>query len=319
MPFSRVIGQETPVDVLRRALRSGKMAHAYLFEGIAGCGKGTTALAFVEAAFCGRDDGCGACPACRKMATLQHPDLHRLEPDGAFIKIDQIRDLQRELVLRPVEASVKACIIRDADRLNPSAANALLKTLEEPPGNALLILLTTNLDGVLQTVRSRCQLLRFAPLPEQVIENHLITIGQDPAAARLAASLAGGSLGTALEEGDEGAAGRVDLLELLRTISLNYVAPLFTAAEDMAADREQAMEKLNVLATLLRDLLLIQGGSNDVVNRDLLPRLEETAASQTQEKTLERIGHVMEARRALSRNANPRLTLDLLLMRLAAH
>ena len=317
MPFSRVIGQATPVDVLRRTLRSGKTAHAYLFEGIAGCGKGTTALAFVEAAFCGRDDGCGTCPSCRKMATLQHPDLHLVEPDGAFIKIDQVRELQRELVLRPIEAPLKACIIRDADRLNPSAGNALLKTLEEPPGNALMILLATNLDSVLSTVRSRCQLLRFAPLPEELIEEQLIASGRDGAAARLAASLAGGSLGKALGDDEADSVDRPALLERLRTLSLGDTAPLFAAAEEMAANREQALKQLDVLAALLRDILLIQGGSDSVVNRDIMPLLANEAARLSLDKNLERINHTMEARQALMRNANPRLTLDVLLMRLA--
>lgn len=317
MPFSSVIGQETPVDVLRRALRSGKTAHAYLFEGIAGCGKGTTGLAFVEAAFCGRDDGCGTCPSCRKMATHHHPDLHLVEPDGAFIKIDQVRELQRELVLRPIEAPLKACIIRDADRLNPSAGNALLKTLEEPPGNALMILLTTNLDSVLSTVRSRCQLLRFAPLPEELIEEQLITSGRNGAAARLAASLAGGSLGKALGDEEADTVDRQALLERLRALSLGDTAPLFAAAEDMAANREQALKQLDVLTSLLRDILLIQGGSDAVVNRDIMPFLESEAARLSLERNLERISHTMEARQALMRNANPRLTLDVLLMRLA--
>lgn len=317
VPFSRVLGQETPVDVLRRALRSGKTAHAYLFEGIAGCGKGTTAFAFVEAAFCGRDDGCGICPSCRKMATRQHPDLHPVEPDGAFIKIDQIRELQRELVLRPIEAPLKACIIRDADRLNPAAGNALLKTLEEPPGNALMILLTTNLDGVLPTVRSRCQLLRFAPLPEELIEEQLVAAGRDRVTARLAASLAGGSLGKALGDEEADTINRSALLERLRTLSLNDTAPLFSAAEEMAANREQALKQLEVLAALLRDVLLIQAGGDAVVNRDIMPLLECEATRLSREKNLERITHVMEARQALMRNANPRLTLDVLLMRLA--
>lgn len=318
MSFARILGQETPVDVLRRALRTGKTAHAYIFEGIEGCGKRTTALAFIEAVFCGRDDGCGGCPSCRKMASLQHPDLHLVEPDGAFIKIDQIRELQRQLVLRPVEAPAKACVIDDADRLNPAAANALLKTLEEPPGNALMILLTSRLTGVLPTVRSRCQMLRFSPLPERVIEDELLRQGREPAAARMSASLAGGSLKRAIDmEGEAGPTGRQGLLERLGALSLGDIAPLFAAAEEFAADREGAIEKLEVLASLLRDVLLIQGGGSDVVNRDLLPLLEEEAGRGSQEKTLERIGRIMETHQALLRNANPRLTMDVLLMRLA--
>lgn len=318
MSFARILGQDTPVNVLERALRTGKMAHAYLFEGIEGCGKMTTALALVEAAFCGRDEACGQCPSCRKMASRQHPDLHVVEPDGAFIKIDQIRDLQRELVLRPVEASMKACIIDEADRLNPAAANALLKTLEEPPGNALMILLTSRLASILPTVRSRCQLLRFGPLPERVIEEELLRRGTAPDTARMAASLANGSLKRALEAGEEGdSAGRGQMLSRLGALSLGDIAPLFAAAEELAADRETAVERLDELASLLRDVFLIQGGGAEVVNRDLLPLLEQEAGRSSLETSRQRLAHILEARQALTRNANPRLTMDVLLMRLA--
>lgn len=320
MPFARILGQQVPIDVLRRALRSGKTAHAYLFEGVEGCGKKSTALAFIEALFCGTDNGCGSCPSCRKMGNRQHPDLHLVEPDGAFIKIDQIRELQREMNLRPVEAPVKACIIDDADRLNPAAANALLKTLEEPPGNALMILLTTNPARVLPTVRSRCQLLRFAPLPAPLIEEQLRAEGVEPDAARLAASLAGGSLSRARErEGDEtDVSQRRVLLERLRALSLNDITPLFAAAEELAGDREQAINQLELLVTLFRDILLCQAGSDAIVNRDLSEILHEEAGRLPQNAIMERIAWVSEAQLALQRNANPRLTMDRLLMRLAA-
>src|SRR6266542_2618120 len=97
MPFAGIIGQDRNIAVLRRTLTTAKIAHAYLFNGIDGCGKKKTALAFIEALFCGRDDGCGSCPSCRRVTQLSHPDLHMIAPDGAFIKIDQIRELQKEL------------------------------------------------------------------------------------------------------------------------------------------------------------------------------------------------------------------------------
>ena len=141
MSFSRIIGYDRNISLLRRALATGKLSHAYLFNGIDNSGMKEVAIALVEAIFCNGTDGCGACPSCRKIAGLRHPDLHLVQPDGAFIKIDQIRELQKELSYRPFEAPKKACIIEDADRMNPSAANAFLKTLEEPPGDAILILI----------------------------------------------------------------------------------------------------------------------------------------------------------------------------------
>ncbi len=318
MSFTDIVGQDGNIALLRRSLASGRLAHAYLFEGIEGCGKKKTALALVAALFCERGGGCGSCPPCRKVALLQHPDLHLIEPDGAFIKIDQIRELQRDLALRPFEAPRKACIIEAADRLNPSSGNALLKTLEEPPGHALLVLLTANVGGVLPTILSRCQQLRFSALPEALIADFLRNGGSAPEMAAIAASLAGGSLKKALEiVAEETLASRKYFLERVTTLSLKDIAPLFTTAEELAADREAALEKLELLAAFLRDVLHLQGGVQDVVNADLLPLLRQEAENRTAAATMERIERVSEARSAIKRNVNLRLALEVLFMRLA--
>ncbi|HEY6872614.1 MAG TPA: DNA polymerase III subunit delta' [Geobacteraceae bacterium] len=318
MPYGEIVGQENCLTILRRSLATGKTAHAYLFEGIEGCGKRKTALAFIEAVFCGREEGCGSCPACRKVAGLQHPDLHLVEPDGDFIKIDQVRQLQKELSFRPFEAPRKACIIDGADRLNPAAGNALLKTLEEPPGSALIILLTANPAAVLPTILSRCQQLHFPALPQKSVEEFLLKTGCAPDAARTVASLAGGSLKKAMEiAAEEALADRKNLLERIGSLSTREITPLFTAAEELAGNKEKALETLDLLTTYLRDILLMQGGSAEVVNGDLLPLIGRSAARFTAEEIMERIGRVFEARYALQRNVNPRLTLEVLFMRLA--
>lgn len=168
MPFSEILGHERVVDLLLRSLRSGKTGHAYIFEGPSGCGRRKSALALVQALFCGAggDDACGVCPSCRKVASGNHPDIHVVEPlpDKRDISISQLRDVQRDLAMRPYEAPRSACIIEPADRMNTNSANSFLKTLEEPPGNAIIILITENADMLLPTIRSRCQLVHFAPL-----------------------------------------------------------------------------------------------------------------------------------------------------------
>lgn len=318
MPYGEIFGQESCLTLLRRSLATGKTAHAYLFEGVEGCGKRKTALAFIEALFCGREEGCGSCPSCRKIAALQHPDLHLIEPDGDFIKIDQVRQLQRELSLRPFEAPRKGCIIDGADRLNPAAGNALLKTLEEPPGSALIILVTANAGAVLPTILSRCQRLHFPALPQQTVEEFLVKTGCAPDTARIAASLAGGSLKKAIEIGaEEALADRKKLLERIASLSTREIGALFAAAEELASDKGKALETLDLLTAYLRDILLLQGGSREVVNGDLIPLIERNAARFSPEQVMERIGHVFEARHALRRNVNPRLALEVLFMRLA--
>lgn len=318
MPFAGILGQDSSIAVLSRSLATGKIAHAYLFDGIEGCGKKMAALAFVEAIFCGGIDGCGECRSCRKMDAGQHPDLHLVEPDGAFIKIDQIRELQRELSLRPFEAPIKACIIEAADRLNPAAGNALLKTLEEPPGNALLILLTANSGGILPTVLSRCQQLHFSALPQEIIEALLGVRGIEPEAARIIASLAGGSMQKALAIGEDTALPeRKRFLESVCALSIYDIAPLFALAEELAGDKENANRMLELLTTFLRDTLLMQGGSTEIVNADLLPLLAAHAERLSMEMVMAQLDHIAETRRAIQANVNPRLALEVLFMRLA--
>lgn len=318
MPFSGILGQDHAVGVLKRTLAAGRSAHAYLFAGIEGCGKRTTALAFLEALFCGGAEGCGTCPSCRKMASRHHPDLHIIEPDGAFIKIDQVRELQHKLALRPYEAPRKGCLIEAADRLHPAAANALLKTLEEPPGNSVLILLAASPAGVLPTIVSRCQQLRFSPLPQETVEQLVAMEGADSEAARVAASLAEGSVsraldilnGTAMEE-------RARFLEAVCSFSGSDAGRLFAFSETFDKQKEKAAGMLEMLKSFLRDVMLRIGGSTEIVNRDLAPLVEQIAARTTLDGVMGKINLVSSMQLALQRNVNPRLALETLVLRLA--
>lgn len=319
MHFGEIVGHERNIAVLQRILASHKLAHAYLFAGIDGCGKKKTALAFIAAAFCKGTEACGSCPSCRKMTALAHPDLHLLEPDGASIKIDQVRDLQKELAYRPYEAPRKACIIDGADRLNPAAGNALLKTLEEPPGNALIILLATSIDNVLPTIRSRCQGLFFQGIPEQLIREYLGRQEVSPETAQVSAALADGSLAKALNlSSADFMAERTGLLTSVSGVKLANVADLFAIAEKFDKERESAIQSLDLLLSFWRDLLQLRAGADTVTNRDLLPLLEREAANRSEQVIMNQIGLITNTRRALQRNANVRLALDVLLMNLAA-
>jgi DNA polymerase-3 subunit delta' len=318
MPFSQVIGHDRVIAILRRSLAADRISHAYLFHGVDGCGMKETALAMVEAVFCGTGGGCGDCPSCRKVAGERHPDLHVVRPDGAFIKIDQIRELQKDLSYRPFEARKKACIIEEAERMNPAAANAFLKTLEEPPGDALLLLLTTHLEGILPTIISRCQQLRFPPLPSETLSAHLRESGAEEEEARIAAALAGGSLEKAREAlaGDRLQSRRL-LLERICSLSSKDIIPLFSAAEELARDKESAIEMVELLQLFWRDVLLVGTGSRGVTNSDLLPLLHRAAERSTPEQTVEKLDRISRVRQALARNANPRLAAEVLFMELA--
>jgi len=320
VPFADIVGHDRVVEVFRRALASGKTSHSYLFEGPAGCGRRTTARALVQAIFCTgqEDDACGVCPSCRKVAG-SHADIHYIEPDGQFIKIEQVRELQRDLALRPYEAPRKACIIEAAERFNPAAGNSLLKTLEEPPGNAIIILLTENAGMLLPTIRSRCQVIRFSPLSPENIRLVLERHGMAPETAELLAPMAGGSIQRALELDNEALGDRQELLlARLSGLDRNRIATVFDASEELGTGRDETLETLDMLISFLRDTAHLAAGSGDIVNAAVRPALEVFAATWSLQRALEILDDCLETRRAVQRNANSKLALDRLFMRIAA-
>lgn len=322
MPFAEIVGHERVVEVFRRSIRSGKTAHSYLFEGPSGCGRRKTALALIQAIFCrdAGDDACGVCPACRKVASGNHADIHSVEPlpDKRDISIDQLREMQRELALRPYEAPRKACIIEPADRMSVNAANSLLKTLEEPPGNAIIILLTENADMLLPTIRSRCQLVRFAPLSPEHVARLLERGGMESASASLLALMADGSMQRALELDDESLATRRELLLThLSGLSLERIATVFEASEELAGNRDETLETIDMLISFFRDMIYLATGCGNIVNTAIRPALEAFASRWRLDRTLQLANDVMETRRAVQRNANVKLALDQLFMKMA--
>ena len=176
MSFTKLLGQENAVRLLKDDLDSGRIHHAYLFTGITGVGKRTLALEFARALFCEKQEGeaCGTCLSCRKIEHSNHPDLNSIAiTEGDSIKIEQIRELQRGLAFRPYERKWKLYIIEDADRMTPEAANSLLKTLEEPPHYGIIILLAREAESLLPTIISRCHVIQLNPLSVENIEKVL--------------------------------------------------------------------------------------------------------------------------------------------------
>ncbi len=173
MGFDGIIGHQRPIRLLKKAILIDHLPQAYLFLGAEGVGKRLTALTLAKALNCeeAKEDCCETCLSCRKIEGLNHPDVTVIRPEGQFIRIDSIRQLQRSLNYRPYEGKKRVCILDGADRMKTEGANALLKTLEEPPPDTLLILLATQRDSLLPTIVSRCQQMRFTPLPiGQMIE-----------------------------------------------------------------------------------------------------------------------------------------------------
>jgi DNA polymerase III subunit delta' len=322
MTFEQILGHQKQKNILRRAIQSGRLAHAYLFDGPEGVGKKLVALALARAVFCREGHGCGSCVACRKVDHHNHPDLHTLEPDGATIKIEQVRELQKELSYRPLEAPKKVCLIEAAERMNPAAGNALLKTLEEPSGDALIILLSSHPEKILPTIRSRSQRLPFQRLPRELIESVLIRQpGLDETSAHILASLSDGSFKKALgKDHDLYLEQRKSLINKIVALSPNRVMPLFELAQGMADNKEQLQEILEILQVFFRDLLFhkFDADEDQFVNIDMIDTIRNAAAATDVKLLLKKLDALASTRHLLDRNINRQLALENLLLELAA-
>ncbi len=322
MNFAHIIGHERQKEVLERAVRQGRLAHAYLFAGPEGVGKRLMVLALVRTLFCVEERGCGECPPCRKVDHHNHPDLHILEPDGSSIKIEQVRNIQRDLNLRPHEAKRKVCLIEAAELMTVGAANALLKTLEEPRGDTLLILLSSQPQRLLETIRSRCQPLCFARQPLELLRDALQSqLGVSDAEAHVLAALADGSFKKAfgkdrqlyLEE-------RRNLLKTLTGLSPGSILPILEFAEQLAADKTALPDILEIFQAFYRDVLLAVHGRDaaELVNLDLVEKVRRVAARENAAGILLKLEALGQAHRQLERNLNTQLVVENLLLKLAA-
>ncbi len=170
--FPDIVGQNLALAILRRALVT-EAAHAYLFAGPVGVGKSDAAIEFAAGLICA-DNGCGDCDACRRVRAGIHPDVETIAPEGTFILLDQVRAVNEDIVLRPFEATVRVYIVLGAETMNKEAANAVLKTLEEPPPHAHFILVSSYPEQLLPTIVSRCQRVPFGPTPAPLLTQHLV-------------------------------------------------------------------------------------------------------------------------------------------------
>ena len=322
MTFDQILGHEHQKEVLRRGLASGRIAHAYLFSGPEGIGKRLMAMALARAIVCLEQRGCGHCKACRKIDHQNHPDLHILEPDGSSNKIEQVRGFQRELTLKPLEAQRKICLIEQAETMTVGAANALLKTLEEPRGDSLLILLSAQPNRLLATIRSRCQHLPFSRHPKSRIQVELEKqLGIDATESHILAALSEGSFKKAFgKDRDLYFIRRQELLKTLTGLSSGSILPILDFAEQLAADKTVLVEILEIFQAFYRDVLMVlEGrGDEDLVNLDLRQKVQRVASQVNREDILGKLEALVNTRRHIERNVNRQLALEVLLLKLAA-
>lgn len=329
MPFRDITGHERPIDLLKSALRQERLAHAYLFHGEAGIGKTLTATRLAQALNCEQpsatddQDSCGLCRSCLQIAARTHPDYVVIEPDRESatpqIKIEQVRDIDQHFIYKPLVGERKICVIDDADRLTIGAANALLKTLEEPPGYGLFILVSGRPHALPVTIRSRCQLLRFTPPAQTQVEAALILKREiPPADARFLAIYTAGRIGEALTiDLPTVRARQRECLDLVAPAALKSITAILTSSESLAkADR--GAETLSWLSRWIRDLVivLVGGDQEHLLHLDQLDQFRHYARQADVGLLLDLLRDIERTEQQATRHLNLHMALETMLLRL---
>jgi DNA polymerase III subunit delta' len=322
MAFAEIYGHEKPIAILKSAMERDRIAHAYLFYGMEGTGKRTTAAVFARALNCtGQSPPCDACPSCVKALRHTHPDIVTIAAEGQFIKIGAVKGLQEQMKFHPREGRWRVFILSEADKMNGAAANALLKTLEEPSSGNILILTTSRPHALPMTILSRCQHLRFPPLPRREVERFLKERASlDTEAAEVLAASAGGCIGRALEMNREDyLALRNEILDRLSKDDPADPLGRLVFAGCFGTEREEIIERLGILRICYRDALLFKETQemDGLIFRDRAGVSQALAGRLSGRDLLGNLAVVEAALNAIDQNANKTLTLETMLIKLA--
>ncbi|HSK72744.1 MAG TPA: DNA polymerase III subunit delta' [Pyrinomonadaceae bacterium] len=342
--LNKLIGNNRIKETLRRLIEAKRVPNALLFAGEEGIGKRLFALELAKVFVCQNSktiEACDSCNACRRAEVFNLPktgdkdenekiffselsDIGLVRPAGKFITVKQIRDVETEANFRPFEASARFFLIDDADKMNDAAANALLKTLEEPPAASHIFLITSRPMSLLPTIRSRCQMLRFAPVDAKEIESYLLKTKKfAPDDAELIARLSRGSLGYALEiDLEKFRVQREAMQKVLESLLMKKDrAALLRTAEEMndAKNKDVYENYLEILETLIHDVwaLHLGAGEEAIVNVDLKTGLQRLAEKADSRKLAAWLSEIENMRESFAVNINRKIATDALFMQMA--
>lgn len=318
-----LLGHEWAVDMLKQHISRDSVRHAYLFSGPPGLGRRILALRLTQALNCTQattlGQPCGVCRDCKQIESMRHPDLSivQAETEGGTLKVDQVREVRRSLALKPYQANYRVALFLRFQEASEGAANALLKTLEEAPKYAVLILTADAPEQLPPTITSRCEMLRLRPVSVETIDTHLQLHGVDSERAQLIAHVCGGRPEYALQllQNDSALEFRVERLADLAQLLSSTRVQKFNYAEKLAKDKETMRQTLLVWLSFWRDVFLhITGAATPITNIDRVENIASLARNLTLEKARIVVKDMESAIERLERNVNPRLLAEVLLL-----
>lgn len=321
--FRDIIGHKREIAHLEQAIKTGKISHAYIFNGDKGAGKKTLADAFAMALQCTGEGErpCGECHSCRQAAGGNHPDIIYVQHEKpTSIGVEDVRtQLTGDIQIRPYNGRYKIYIIQDSEKMTVQAQNAILKTIEEPPEYAVILLLTTNEQSFLDTIRSRCVTLNLKPVPDSQVKAYLMEQTQIPDyQADICAAFAQGNIGKAvrLASSDDFAAIKASAMQLIRNAGKMEISEIIDYVKEVQEYKVSIQDYLDILALWYRDMVYFKATRDidGIIFRDELRTIRETVRVCSYEGVEEVMKAIETAKTRLSANVNFDLTMELLFL-----
>lgn len=323
MSFNLVIGHNKEIEYLKTVIKNNKLPHAIMLEGAEGIGKNTLGKTLAQAIFCDSENGdaCGVCRNCIKMTHDNHPDFLLVEPDGTQIKNAQIEAFQEFVNIKPYDASYKVIVIKDADKMNASSQNRILKTLEEPPAHVIIIMLTTNSESLLPTVLSRVLIIKLSGIHQSLVIDYL-NENYDIAAeeALMIAKLSEGSIGKANEymtsETFNGIREHTQII--LQSINAKERSKLLGELSYLSSEKENIHKILDYMILWYRDILLFKQAKAKqlLVHSQSIEFIKKITRNLSLKKIIQNIEVIETTKKKLRQHAHFDLTMEVMLIKL---
>lgn len=321
MSFKNVHGHKEAIEFFQKVIKNNNLSHSYVFDGLKGIGKKHFAINLSKTIFCKNNtlDACEVCDQCKKINHGNHLDFLIIEPDGSSIKNEQIKKFQEFLSYKPNESEKKIVIINDSNLMTVSAQNTILKILEEPPAYALIIFISQNSNKLLETIQSRCQIIRFNPLKKSIIEKYLIEEqGLDQGGAEFIANFSNGNFSKANKavQNQEFLDIRNEIIDYTNELLLNKKIKSIQGIEMFQKNKKDIELIFDIMIGWIRDILIVQR-TNDydiVMNRDKIDSIKKQAYRLVDRDLVKIIQLIEETIKNIEMNVNFKLAIDHLVL-----